>query len=409
MFKRILSLLTACVLIVVSCERNTAPLQPEQNTKAIVLSPQEAHLVASTNRFSFELFRQVCQASPEEANVFISPFSASMALGMALNGASGQTYQAIRSTLDLTDLQPDSINALFRHLYDQLQNLDPQVNFKIANSIWYDEKFPVLPDFIDVNRRYFEATVQALNFADTSAVSVINHWVNLHTQGKIPKIINHIDRDEVLFLLNALYFDGQWQYAFDAQQTKQETFYGFTGNTTCHMMYAQYAFPYYVSSKLQVVQLPYGSGQFRMVLILPEILPDFIDSLSFGGWQNMLQQCQTDQAVLKMPKFSFSYGLMLNEILKNMGMAVAFTPDADFSRISSDQSVFITRVVHKAFVETNEQGTKAAAVTNIGFGRANGNPGPKTIAFNRPFLFFIYEKSSNTILFMGKIVKPVVE
>ncbi len=410
MFKRILSLFVACVLIVVSCERNTAPLQPGQNTKAIVLSPQETHLVASTNRFSFELFKQACQASPEDSNVFISPFSVSMALGMTLNGASGETYQAIQNTLGLTNLEPDSINALFRHLYGQLQNLDTHVDFRIANSIWYDEKFPVLPQFIDLNQRYFDATVQSLNFADPSSATTINQWVQQHTKGKIPKIIDRINRDAVLFLLNALYFEGQWQYAFDAQHTRQEAFHSLSRDIPCQMMSSQYAFSYYLSSDLAVAQLPYGgSGLFKMAVIAPETLPAFIDSLSFDAWQNTLKKCQTKEAVLKLPKFSFSFELKLNDILKEMGMAIAFTPQADFSRMSPDHSVFITDVKHKAFIKVNEQGTEAAAVTSIELGRGSGNQNLKLLTFNRPFLFAIYEESSGTILFMGKIVQPVNE
>ncbi len=407
MFKRILSFCVACVLIVVSCERNTAPLQPVQTPKPIVLSPQETHLVASTNRFSFELFKQACQASPEDANVFISPFSVSMALGMTLNGASGETYQAIQSTLGLSNLQPDSINALFHHLYGQLQNLDAHVDFRIANSIWYDERFPVLPQFIDLNQRYFDATVQSLNFADPSSLTTINQWVQQHTQGKISKILDRIERDAVLFLLNALYFDGQWQYAFDAQFTRQETFHSPSKDIPCQMMSSQYAFPNYLAPDLAVAQLPYGNGLFKMAVMAPEALPAFIDSLSFERWQNTLEKCQANEAVLKLPKFSFSFELKLNDILKEMGMAIAFTPQADFSRMSPDHSVFISDVRHKAFIKVNEQGTEAAAVTSVEFTRETGEQRVKLLMFNRPFLFAIYEESSGTILFMGKIVRPV--
>ena len=408
MFKRFLIIaLVASAVIFQSCSRNMNPLESTETLSQITLSPTEAQAVQATNNFSFTLFKNIVRQKPD-SNVFISPFSVSMALSMALNGANGQTFDAMRATLGFEGLSQDSINQIFDDLYRQLQHLDSKVIFNIANSIWYDRRFNPSPNFIDVTKRYFHAEVNPLDFADPSAVATINHWVDVNTNGKIKQILSRISRDEVLFILNALYFKGTWQYAFDKKATKDGWFFPTPDNRiTCKMMQGTLKFFAWSNDQLVTVQLPYGKGLYRMAVIMPQDLQPFIDSFDNEQWQNFLVNAQPQETVIKMPKFRFSFGMRLNDVLKAMGMGIAFdAAQADFSRLAPNDKLFITRVDHKAFVDVNESGTEAAAVTNVGFGRTAV---PMAITIDHPFIFVIYEKTSGTILFMGLVRNPVIE
>src|SRR3990172_8771830 len=179
------------------------------------LSVAEAKLVATNNRFAFNLFREVLRQSEPDSNVFISPLSAAMALGMTYNGARGETRTAMAEALGLGDLTLQEANESFRSLIDLLRGLDPKVDFRLANSIWYRLGFAPRPEFLDVNRKYFDAEVSALDFARPDAVTTINRWVDANTNGKIPEIIKQIEDSIVMLLINAIYFKGSWTHQFD--------------------------------------------------------------------------------------------------------------------------------------------------------------------------------------------------
>lgn len=391
-----------------SCQRNQNPLIPPADLQTITVTPTEARLIRKNNDFSFKLFNLINQTS-SDSNVFISPFSVSMSLGMALNGANGETYKEIKSVLGFDEINPDSINYSYHNLYAKLQKLDARVLFEIANSIWYERNFHVLKSFLDVNRTYFNAGNAPLDFSDPSALTIINNWVNEKTHGKIHKILNYISRDDVLYLINALYFKGTWQYAFDPKYTLSATFYSSGDQTSpCQMMHISRKLPYYANNHLQMALLPYGNGYYNMAIILPNEVNAFIDTLTTDAWQHLLSRCILDSGTVGLPKFKFAFDIKLNDILADMGMAVAFDPvKADFSRITGDEQIWISKVKHKAFVEVNEEGTEAAAVTLIGFERTSDNL--FTLTCNRPFVFVIYEKTTGSILFMGKIVRPEMD
>lgn len=408
MFKRFLIIaFVASAIIFQSCSRNMNPLESTETINRITLSPTEDQAVQATNNFSFTLFKNIARQK-SDSNVFISPFSVSMALSMALNGASGQTFTDMRTTLGFGDISQDSINQIFADLYWQLQHLDSKVIFTIANSIWYDRRFNPSQNFIDVTKRYFHAQVNPLDFADPSAVATINHWVDVNTNGKIKQILSRISRDEVLFILNALYFKGTWQYAFDEKATEDGWFFPTPDSQiSCKMMQGNLKFSAWSNDQLITLQLPYGKGLYRMAIIMPQDLQQFIDSFNNEQWQTFLANAHPQETVIKMPKFRFSFGMRLNDILKAMGMSIAFDPlHADFSRLAPHDQLFITRVDHKAYVDVNESGTEAAAVTNVGIGRTTETT---AITIDHPFIFVIYEKSSGTILFMGLIRNPVIE
>ncbi len=361
----------------------------------------------SSNKFGLKLFQKMVEVEPD-TNIFISPFSISMALGMTYNGAAATTEQTMRQTLEYGDLSSDDINTAYKNLMSILTQLDPEVIFEIANSIWIRQEFEVLPSFIDVNQTYFDAEVNALDFNSPQAVETINGWVKEKTHEKIKKIINHIDPWEVLFLINAIYFKGTWTYQFDPELTFDDQF-RLPDDTfvSCKMMQQENNFQYLNNETFEAVDLPYGNEKFSMAIILPhngKSLDSLIAEVTPEKWAQWMGQFSETQLTLQMPKFKIEYELKLNDVLIALGMGIAFSDEADFSGINPDRDLFITQVKHKTFVEVDEEGTEAAAVTIVGVGFTS--VGGHTMQVDRPFLCVIHEKEAGTILFIGKIVHP---
>lgn len=402
--KRILLITTSVTLFLFSfsCDQN-AGVDPGEGIRE--LSQLEKTLVESDNVFGFKLFREIVEAEPD-SNVFISPLSVAMALGMTLNGAAGDTYEAMKTTLELHDLTEEEINDSFRSLIDLLINLDSEVIFEIANSIWTRLGYPVLEDFYDVNRTTFDAEVRELDFSLPEAVDIINGWVSDKTHGKIEEVLDFIDPLVVMYLINAIYFKGTWTYAFDESQTTDGTFYRQDGTgIPCKMMHMKCALDHAEFRDFQIVDLPYGNGQFSMTILLPHPgrnLDTLIEGINSENWQSWLDHLETVEIDIALPRFTLEYELLMNDVLVALGMGVAFSGSADFSRINPYGGLYISRVIHKTFVDVNEEGTEAAAVTVVEL-REFAAPG---MTMNRPFLFVIRENHSGTILFIGKCVEP---
>ncbi len=398
--------------LVVGCSGN--PVSHRRSELPRALTAQEMQLIDADNLFGLKLFMAV-SAAAGDTNVFISPLSVSMALGMTLNGADGQTYDAMRETLELAGLTEDEINQSYQSLIALLTNLDPEVVFQIANSIWYRDTFPIRQSFVDVNRQYFSAEVQGLDFDDPGAADIINAWVHEKTNGKIDEIVDKpIDWNTVMFLINAIYFKGDWTYQFDPNDTEDEDFTLLDGTTKqVPMMFMQdVSLPYFENEDFQAVDLAYGDSLFSMTIILPHDGTDIdsiIEGLNTNQWEEWIGQFHhTSLESFGMPKFKLEYEIKLNDVLKALGMEVAFDQNlADFSRMYHNEQVgpnlFISKVKHKTFIEVNEEGTEAAAVTSVEM--AYTSIGPYMIV-NRPFIFAIRERFSGTILFIGKIVDP---
>ncbi|MFQ5753922.1 MAG: serpin family protein, partial [bacterium] len=377
------------------------------------LTTLEKRLVASDNKFGFKLFKEVVKAEPD-TNVFISPLSVSMALGMTLNGANSTTKEAMEQTLEFAGMTTDEINQSYKSLIELLTQLDPRVIFDIANSIWYRQGWTFEEEFINRNKTYFDALVQALDFNDPNSVNIINGWVKDNTNGKIEKIIDSINPNIVMFLINAIYFKGTWTYEFDKELT-QDDFFTLPNGTqkSCKMMVQTGEFSYLENDDFQAIDLPYGAGEFRMTIFLPKptkSLDALIGEFNEGNWSNWLSSFSKDSVTLQFPKFKLEYEITLNDVLKALGMGIAFTGQADFTRMYQPGGLFISYVKHKTFVEVNEEGTEAAAVTVVAIMDSAG--GSSNIIFmrvDRPFIFVIRERHSQTILFMGKIVEPSSE
>ena len=406
----------ALAALVVRCGQD--PISGPQEITGLPrqLDAGETALVQADNAFGLKLFREI-HAQENGENVFIAPLSVGMALGMAYNGADGSTKEAMQRTLELQGLALTQVNESYRSLIDLLRGLDPAVEFRIANSIWYDQAYTFEQDFLQVNRDYFDAEVAGLDFADPSAAQTINAWVDRNTNGRIKEIVDSpISPELVMFLINAIYFKGDWTNPFDEELTREGPFTLADGSARQVEMMS-YAKPDTVLAYLdgdagvQVLDMKYGGKAYSMTIVMPQ-QPADIDALVQGldpeTWERWIDGLAEMQAQVTMPKFTLEYDIELNEALKALGMEVAFDPfNADFTRIySGGERIYISKVKHKTFVDVNEKGTEAAAVTSVEIGITSM---PPMIIVDRPFLFAIREKFSGTILFLGVIVDPSAE
>ncbi len=375
------------------------------------LTAAEEELIQSDNAFGLKLFREIDSQEEAGANIFISPLSVAMALGMTYNGAAGETQLAMQETLELQGLTIDEVNQSYRSLIDLLRNLDPSVAFLLANSIWYREGFAVEQDFLDVNREYFDAEVTELDFASPTAASTINDWVRQKTMGRIEEIVDDpIDWLVVMYLINAIYFKGDWTFQFDPDLTANGPFY-LAGGGQVQVPMMTYGTPadvrIYADQDVEVLDLYYGGKAYSMTILLPPAGGDLdvlVGSLDAERWQEIVDGLAITNADVVLPKFTLEYELEMKDVLTALGMGIAFSDAADFTKIRTSGGLYISKVKHKTFVDVNEEGTEAAAVTSVEIREISM---PPTYVIDRPFLFAIREQLSGTILFMGRIVNPV--
>ncbi len=376
----------------------------------IVLNDKSLKLVQASNAFSFSMLGKSLDGTIE--NRMASPLSISTALSMTLNGASGTTLAAIQKTLGLEGLTRDEINTISLDLATALQKSDPNVVMNIANSIWIRKDFAVLDPFIATNQTYYKAQVSKLDF-NPAALTTINQWVSDKTNGKIPTILSSISSNEIMFLINAIYFNGKWKYQFETSKTVNEPF-----NCTdkkvvsVPMMKMENSFGYTVQSGYKALKMPYGAEKFQMVLLLPNAgtTPDQLAStLNPGNWITLNAALKTKSKIpVWIPKWKFSWDITLNGILSSLGMDIAFDPNrANFSAINAENQLYITKVIHKTYIDVSESGTEAAAVTSIGIGTTSMPVDPPSFYLTRPFLFFITEEDTGAILFAGKVENPL--
>jgi serpin B len=401
----------------VACQDGTGPggggAPPPITALPRQLTAGEQVLVTAGNQFGFALMRELTRATPGE-NIFLSPLSASMALGMTMNGTNGDTYDEMRNALGLGNTSREEILRSYRDLIALLRGLDPKVDFRIANSIWYRDTFgaSIESAFLNDARTWFDATVSALNFGSPTAPSTINDWVRTSTNGKIEQIIDRISSEMVMFLINAIYFKGDWRQAFDKSKTATAPFRTDDGRSLpIPLMQRTDTMRGAVLDGRTIVDLGYGGDAFAMTLVLPrsgETADALVASLSPAWWSQATGALRTQEVQLAMPKFTLTWDDTLNSALQAMGMRKAFQPRvADFTRLSSTmgRELYISFVRQKSFVDVHELGTEAAAVTVVGIGVVS-LPQRLQARFDRPFVFAIRERLSGTILFLGKLAEP---
>ena len=410
-------LLTLTLVIILagmqfSCQEKDQP-QPNPDPKPIEVTPQARQLIDADNRFGLELFRNISAGQDQPANTMLSPLSLSLALAMTYNGADGDTRTGMEETLYLSGLSTQEINKSYQALMEALLSVDPKVTMEIANSIWYRQGFGVEQDFIDVNQKYYDARVEALDFDSPDAVQTINDWVDDQTNGKIPKVIENIDPLTMMYLINAIYFNGKWSYQFDKDNTSPQPFYLADGREIqVDMMQNEADLTYMSNDLFSAVEMPYGRGNYSMLCMLPAEdlkVGDVIQQMNAEKWNQWMQSMDSATVQVHLPRFSFEYEKTMNELLKAMGMEEAFDANqSDFSGINPNRKdLHISEVKHKTFVEVDEKGTEAAAVTSVTVDATSIGPNePVVIKFDRPFVFAIREVTTGTIVFVGKVENP---
>lgn len=397
-------ILLSAILLIGACAKDN-PNEPKKPA-TLTLPVKASTVIASGNEFGLNLFIQLAQS--EDGNFMLSPLSASAALTMLLNGSAADTWQQISGMLGYGELTQPEINNVYKSLVSQLPEIDPDVNLSLANAIWYHQWFNVKPPFLSTMASDFGAQTAALDFRSQAALNTINKWAADHTNGKIDKVLNEISADAVMFLMNALYFKGTWTYPFDKDKTATGPFYTMGGQTVeAEMMNGEFPFKTYYGEGVQVIELSYGRQNFVMDILLPDAgVPAFLAMLNAEVWNVITQglaAAEPGKANLVMPKFSFSYEKYLNDQLMALGMTDAFNPaKANLSGIS-DQNIFVSFVKQNTFVDVNEEGTEAAAVTTIGIELTSM---PPAFVIDRPFVFAIRETTTNTLLFIGVVNNP---
>ncbi len=376
----------------------------------------DPQLLQANQQFSFKLFQAIQSSATPTDNVFVSPTSVALALSMADNGADGTTRSAMNQALQLNGLSLAALNRSNAALKAVLETADPAVQVNIANSLWARQGLQFNPDFLKRNQDFYQAEVASLDFNQPDSVGRINNWVKDKTQGKIPQIVDRLKPEDQLYLINAVYFKGGWSVPFDKSATKSHPFTLADGKTkSVPMMSRRDRLSYYATPQFQAVSLPYGRGRWSLYLFLPRPnsnLTAFTKTLTAANWQTWMQGFRPQNGLVQLPKFKSESATELKSALTALGMGVAFDRDkANFANLwpsGAASASAIDQVKHKTFVEVNESGTEAAAVTSIGITTTSAQipTQPFEMTLDRPFFTAIRDNETGTILFMGQIQNP---
>lgn len=384
--------------ITMNCSKDISP------KVANVEIPQE--FSDKTTAFAFDFWKELNAQEGKNKNYFVSPLSLHIALGMLLNGSDGKTKAEIQQVLRTNGLTDQEVNKIYNDLIVGLPQVDPKVTNTIANSVWQKEGFPVEEAFVNTLAQSFNAQHYVRNFGQSATLDEINGWASDNTNGKIKQILNEISPGQILFLINALYFKGNWKFKFDKKSTYKTTFDGVSGKSETDMMQMTEKLKYAATDTYQAVELPYGDDKYVMTVILPNGKPTdgVVNGLTLDNWVELSGKFSEQKVIIGLPKFTMEYSKKLNDVLISMGMPSAFSNAADLSKISPPAGKLqVGFVKQDAFVTVDEEGTEAAAVTTIGI-ELTSVPNYPTIICDRPFLFTISERTSGTIMFIGKIV-----
>lgn len=402
--------LAAMSLLFSNCKKENNQGPPTTVGFTCEEQPAVCNLTAANGDFAIAVFQQINGEEPAGQNIFVSPFSMSTALTMTANGAATQTLDDMRQTLKVGNMDMASLNTGYKTLLETLPNLDQGTKLKLANSLWPQVGYPVLQSFLETNTTHFNSEVLPVDFKNTATViDQVNGWVEGKTDGLIQETLSELPADAVLLLINAIYFKGAWKTEFDPEDTHQASFTTPAGPVEVDMMHLpENDFPYFSNDLFQAIDLPYGDSVFSMSIFLPKEghdLNEVIAEMDPASWATWLSAFQTQPVQLFLPKFKLEYGIKMKKTLSDMGMGLSFSDAADFSNMIDGGGVKIDEVIHKAFVEVNEQGTEAAAVTVVVIMDTAAGILP-TVNVNHPFLFVIRDNKTNSILFMGKVVNP---
>lgn len=395
-----------------SCKKTT-PVGDQ--TKTITLPAGGSTIITANNQLAFNLLQTTLQQDAMATNKLISPLSIYLALSMTYNGSAGATMDSMAKTLQIPGLDMNTLNTACKALIAQLPGEDNKVQLSIANSIWYRENVaqPLAP-FLATTKDDYDATAQALDFKDPNSVNTINNWVAQKTNNKIPTIIQNISSTEVMFLINAIYFNGAWKNAFKTSDTRNDTFQLQNGSVeTIPFMNQEITTKFYADGSFKMFELPYGGGKsYSMYILLPndphQSIASFASQMDQTHLSAAIGAMDSSTLGLEIPKWEYSYGIdNMQPELSQLGMGIAFSDRANFSNVydPAQLAVKISRVIHKTYIKVNEVGTQAAGVTTVGL-EPLSMPEIPLIQVNHPFLYSIVEKQTGAVLFLGVVNDP---
>jgi serpin B len=403
--KLLLSLLIACVLLLLNANGVEAKPLPDAD---------QAVVVEGNNAFAVALYHQL---SHQAANLFFSPESISTALAMAYAGARGNTASEMAKALHFT-VPPGQLHPAMGALLRDLNAAHSDYQLNVANALWAQQGYTFLDQFLTLLKSDYGAGLQQVDFkgAPEAARSTINHWVEQQTQDKIKDLLapGALRTDTRLVLTNAIYFKGTWQTQFDKAQTRNEDFYlSQTKSAAAPLMHREGSFGYFDGGTFQILEVPYKSNALSLIVLLPKErsgLSGLEDSMTASNMQQWLSQvAPVSKVIVTIPRFKSTQEFELSTALRALGMPQAFGAGADFSGMTGQRDFAISAVIHKAFVDVNEEGTEAAAATAVTMRalamRAPGPP-PPVFRADHPFIFFIRDNGSRSILFMGRMTDP---
>ena len=375
-------------------------------------------VVGGNSEFAFNLYARI-KDDPKikegGGNLFFSPYSISTALAMTWAGARGETEKQMAEVLHFT-LPQVQLHKAFGSLEKQLNEAGEEDRYElsVANALWGQAGLNFLEEFLALTEKNYGAGLREVDFARKAeeARLIINAWVEEKTKEKIKDLIKPgvLDRLTELVLTNAIYFKGDWLNQFDKKQTREEPFkLKRHEQVKVPMMHIKDKFKYWANDKLQVLELPYEGEELSMIILLPvkvDGLAEVEKSLTIEKLDEWTKGLRKQEVVVYLPKFKMTTDFELAEYLKKMGMLDAFGGDADFSGMTGDKSLFISNVIHKAFVAVDEEGTEAAAATAVGMRLTSVPAPPKVFRADHPFIFIIKDIRSKSILFMGRVMNP---
>lgn len=380
-------IILAAVAMMSSCSHRY--VKPSTSSSAV--NSADANL-----EFALNFFKKTNQTVPYDENLVLSPYSAGVALSMLEEGAEGET----KAELD---------NALNGHLFTAEDlGSGEEITVKSANSLWISDNFSIRNRYVSLLQKDYDAFVTTQSFSDKMTVHEINNWCGENTNGKISHILDELSPNDVMVLINALYFNAPWAHAFDEKATSDAVFHGVSEDKKVPMMSARNSFDYAEYQGCQLIRLPYAGGRYSMVVVLPPagwgidaILP-YISGTVYKGAMQMLSK---KDVVIQLPKFKLETGLVLDKALKKMGIETAYTSAADFKGIAAMGPLSLGTVKQKCYIDVSEKGTEAAAVTSVQIRMTSASPRPVSrMIVDRPFLFFISDSQTDNVLFVGKVV-----
>jgi serine protease inhibitor len=376
-------------------------------TASPVAAANSTRLALANNGFGFKLLREM-GSTGDGGNVFVSPTSIALALDMAYDGSAGATASAMASTLGVKGLGQASVRAAASALLNALKSDDPKVKVQVANALWARQGITFNPSFIKRIAAAFDAKTATANFDDPSTVSAINDWVSCATHGTITSIIGKLTPDQVMVLLNALYFHGTWATPFSSANTHDGPFTTVSGSSVqIPFMSNRATYAYAEGAQYQAISLPYGDGRYTMRIVLPKSgtsVGTLLKKLSTARWNAWTGTLKNTPVVLKLPRFTIQYGGVLNKDLAALGMGKAFQKTANFTGICP--RCFISAVVHKTYLQVDEKGTTASAVTGVVVGTTAVSVNQVSMTVDHPFLVTLQDAKTGSILFAGEITNP---